>query len=145
MLHDRDALMVFNPRDWDDIKESEHRASITGANHNPGASVNYVSQLFATTEAAFCGATFPAVGVGDHSVSDIFSKPTTSGDFARDAEEGDPGGSLTINTAVNRRIQGSMELNSEDENRIPNIAGGLVANLRARPSWRSLTATPSLS
>ena len=53
------------------------------------------------------------------------------GDFDRDAQEGDPGGSLTINTAVNRRIQGSMELNSEDENRIPNIAAGLVANLRA--------------
>ena len=130
MLHDRDALIKFNPGDWDDIKESENRAAITGTNHNPGASVNYVSQLFATTEAAFCGASFPAVGVGDHSFP-IFSKPTTAGHFARDAEEGDPGGSLTINTAVNQRIQGSMELNAEDENRIPNIAGGLVANLRA--------------
>ena len=130
MLHDRDALLVFNPRDWDDIKESEHRAAITGTGVNPGSSVNYVMQLFATSEAAFCGASFPAVGVGDHSYP-IFSKPTEIGNFARDAQEGDPGGSLTINTATNRRIQGSMELNSEDENRIPNIAAGLVANLRA--------------
>ena len=130
MMHDRDALLVFNPRDWDDIKESENRAAITGTGVNPGASVNYISQLFATSEAAFCGASFPSVGVGDHSFP-IFSKPTEIGNFARDAEEGDPGGSLTINTATNRRIQGSMELNSEDENRIPNIAGGLVAALRA--------------
>ena len=131
MLHDRDALLVFNPRDWDEIKESENRAAITGTGVNPGSSVNYVMQLFATSEAAFCGASFPAVGVGDHSLPDLFSKPTEIGNFARDAEEGDPGGSLTINTATNRRIQGSMELNSEDENRIPNIAAGLVANLRA--------------
>ena len=78
MLHDRDALLVFKPGDWDDIKESEHRASITGTGVNPGASVNYISQLFATSEAAFCGASFPAVGVGDHSYP-IFSKPTTAG------------------------------------------------------------------
>ena len=128
-LHDRDALLVFKPGDWDDIKESENRASITGTSVNPGASVNYVSQLFATSEASFCGASFPSVGVGDHSFP-IFSKPTTIGDFDRDAEESDPGGSLTINTAVNRRIQGSMSMNSEDENRIPNIQPALGANLR---------------
>ena len=129
MLHDRDALLVFNPKDWDDIKESENRAAITGTVVNPGASVNYISQLFATSEAAFCGASFPSVGVGDHSFP-IFSKPTEIGDFARDAEEGDPGGSLTINTATNRRVQGSMSLNAEDENRIPNIQPALGANLR---------------
>ena len=130
MLHDRDAMMVFNPRDWDDIKESEHRASITGTTVNPGASVNYVSQLFATIGGGFLRGELPGGGVGDHSYP-IFSKPTTRGDFDRDAEEGDPGGSLTINTATNPAFKGSMELNSEDENRIPNIAGGLVANLRS--------------
>ena len=123
-LHERDALLVFKPGDWDDIKESEHRAAITGTGVNPGASVNYISQLFANSEAAFCGASFPSVGVGDHSFP-IFSKPTEIGDFARDAEEGDPGGSLTINTATNRRIQGSMELNAEDEKPHPQYRGGL--------------------
>ena len=129
MLHDRDALLVFKPGDWDDIKESEHRASLTGTAVNPGASVNYISQLFSTSESAFCGATFPAVGVGDHSYP-IFSKVTTAGDFDRDGAEGAPSGSLTINTATNRRLQATMELASEDENRIPNIAAGLVGHLR---------------
>ena len=133
MLGDREKILDLDPEDWRDILESENpekRAALTGTGANPGASVNYISQLFASSEAAFCGASFPAVGVGDHSYP-IFSKPTTSGDFARDAAESESSGSLTINTATNRRLQASMVLTSEDENRIPNIAGGLVAHLRA--------------
>ena len=130
MLGDRSKIITFDAEDWRDIMESENRASLTGTGVNPGASTSYISQLFAMSEAAFCGASFPAVGVGDHSYP-IFSKSTTAGDFARDAAEPAPAGSLTINTAVNRRLQSTMELAGEDENRIPNIAGGLVNHLRA--------------
>ena len=130
ILGEREQILKFEARDWQDIKETEHRAAITGTNVNPGVSVNYISQLFATSEAAFCGASFPAVGVGDHSYP-IFSKSTTAGDFGRDASEPESAGSVTINTATNRRLQSSMVLTSEDENRIPNIAGGLTSHLRA--------------
>ena len=130
MLADREKIVDLSARDWQDIKETEHRTALTGTGNNPGASTSYISQLFATSEAAFCGASFPAVGVGDHSYP-IFSKSTTANDFARNAAEPTPAGSLTINTAQNRRLQSTMEITGEDENRIPNIAGGLVAHLRA--------------
>ena len=90
-----------------------------------------MSRLFANSEGAFCGASFPSVGVGDHSYP-IFSDVTTAGDFARDGAESTPGGSITINTATNRRLQGTMDLASEDENRIPNITGSLTSHLRAK-------------
>ena len=130
MLGDRDKILDLSAEDWNEIKESEHRAALTGTGVNPGATTNYISQIFAMSEAAFCGASFPAVGVGDHSYP-IFSKSATAGSFDRDAAEGESSGSLTINTATNRRLQSSMVLTSEDENRIPNIAGGLVGHLRA--------------
>ena len=129
MLGDREKVLDLDVGDWRDIKESEHRTALTGTGVNPGSSTNYIAQLFANSEAAFCGASFPAVGVGDHSYP-IFSKSTTAGNFARAAAEPTPAGSLTINTAVNRRLQSTMEITGEDENRIPNIAGGLVAHLR---------------
>ena len=130
MLGERGKIDNLDARDWQDIIESEHRAAVTGTGVNPGSSTNYIQQLFGTSEAAFCGASFPAVGVGDHSYP-IFSKSTTANNFARDAAEPESAGSLTINTATNVRLQSSMVLTSEDENRIPNIAGGLVAHLRA--------------
>ena len=130
MLGDREKVVDLSVGDWKDIKESEHRTALTGTGNNAGASTRYIANLFATSEAAFCGASFPAVGVGDHSYP-IFSKSTTAGDFARAAAEPTPAGSLTINTAVNRRLQSTMEITGEDENRIPNIAGGLVGHLRA--------------
>ena len=130
LLGDRAKVLDLSADDWNEIKDTEHRAAVTGTGVNPGATTNYISQLFATSEAAFCGASFPAVGVGDHSYP-IFSKSLTAGDFARDATEPESSGSLTINTATNRRLQSSMVLTSEDENRIPNIAGGLVNHLRA--------------
>ena len=130
MLGDRSNVYDIDARDWRDMKESENRAAITGTGVNPGASTNYIAQLFATSEAAFCGASFPAVGVGDHSYP-IFSKSLTADDLDRDEAENESSGSLTINTATNRRLQSSMVLASEDENRIPNIVGGLTAHLRA--------------
>ena len=131
MLHEREDVLKVGADFWNDVKETEHRTALTGTGVNAGASTSYVSQLFSTTESAFMGASFPAVGVGDHSYP-IFSKVTTAGDFARAGSEGTPVGSLTINTATNRRLQATMEITGEDENRIPNIAGMLVSHLRAQ-------------
>ena len=130
LLGDRSKIFTFEAQDWLDIAESENRAALTGTGVNTGASTNYVAQLFGSGEAAFLGASFPAVGVGDHSWAQ-FSKSLTAGDFDRDASEAESSGSLAIMTATNRRLQASLVLASEDENRIQNIVGAAGAHLRA--------------
>ena len=129
ILGDRSKIYTFEAEDWVDIAESEHRAALTGTGVNTGASTNYIAQMFGSGEAAFLGASFPAVGVGDHSWAQ-FSKSTTAGTFARDAAEPESAGSLAIMTATNRRLQASLVLASEDENRIPNIVAAAGAHLR---------------
>ena len=130
LLGDRSKIFTYEAEDWIDIAESEHRAALTGTGVNTGASTNYIAQMFGSGEAAFLGASFPAVGVGDHSWAQ-FSKSLTAGSFDRDAIEPESSGSLAIMTATNRRLQASLVLASEDENRIQNIVGAAGSHLRA--------------
>ena len=130
ILADREDMIAYGAREWKDIKESEFRASLTGTGVNPGASTSYVSQLFAMSEGAFCGASFPAVGVGDHSAIRFSARARREATSPATQRNPPRQGPWTINTATNRRLQWSTEINTEDENRIPNIAGGLVGHMR---------------
>ena len=125
---DREEMLAFKPEELERVLNAEHRAAITGANVNAGASVSFADRLFGSGEAAFMNASFPAVGPGDHTYPIVSG--TGIANYARDGAE-TPAGGITINTVSNVRLQHSYEILGEDENRIPNLANQLVGDLRS--------------
>ena len=128
MLMDRSEELKLGADYFKELKEVEHRAVITGTTSNVGASANFLTRLFANSEAAFMNANMIPVGPGDHSFP-IVAGTDVASDYDRNAAE-TPDGAITINTAVARRIQKTYEVPEEDNHRIPGIANHLLGDLR---------------
>ena len=118
----------------DEAREIEElRAVITGVAAGTQASSNFMQRIFAGSDSAYMGATFPAVGPGQHAYP-IVSGSTQASVISRGTAEV-PAGGLSIETADPKRLQMSYEYDATDELTIPNIAAGLGADLRA--AWQA--------
>ena len=123
MLLDRDEFFNLDARVMEEM-----RAEVTGAAAGTASMLSFADRLFATSDGAYLGAMYPAVGPGRHAYP-IISGSTVAASYARGAAE-TPAGGLSIVNADPERIQHSYEYSSTDELTVPGVATYLAADLR---------------
>ena len=122
MLLDRDEEL-----DLEAQQVEEMRTVLTGVVGTAGMPT-FVDRLFATSDGAYVGATYPAVGPGRHSFP-VVSGTGVAAEYARDGDE-TPAGGLTVTNADPTRIQHSYEIARSDELQMPGIGMALQRDLR---------------
>ena len=123
MLLDRDEFFDLDARVMEEM-----RAEVTGAAAGTASMLSFADRLFATSDGAYLGAMYPAVGPGRHAYP-IISGAVVAASYARGAAETVSGG-LTIVNADPERIQHSYEYSSTDELTVPGVAAYLASDLR---------------
>ncbi len=127
MLLDRDVYYDMDSRTWGALVRDEKRTEVTGIVGTAG-SPSFIDRLLASSDAAYIGASFPAVGAGRHSYP-VVSGTSVAATIARGTAEA-PAGGLTIVTADPERVQQSYEYAAADELQVPGIANGLTSDAR---------------
>ena len=144
MLLDREEYFNLDSR----VVE-EMRAEVTGAAAGTASMLSFADRLFATSDGAYLGAMYPAVGPGRHAYP-IISGSTVAASYARGATE-TPAGGLSIVNADPERIQHSYEYSSTDEltvpgsGRVPGVGPADVADGEAWTTRSSTTSRPRLA
>ena len=122
MFLDRDEKLEINPQ-----QAEEMRTVITGVAADAG-NLTFVDRIFATSDGAYVGATYPAVGPGRHSYPVVDSR-TSAAEFNRTGNE-TPAGGISIVNADPTRIQRSYEVARSDELQMPGIGAALLRHIR---------------
>lgn len=110
--------------------EYEKRTAITGTS-NAAGNLTYVDRLFADSDAAYLGTSFPAVGPGRHSfpiVSGTVASQATA--VARGGQQ-IPAGGITIANADPESIRAAFTVANVDELVMPGIGAYLQSDIRA--------------
>ena len=123
MLLDREEYFNMDARVMEEM-----RAEVTGAAAGTASMLSFADRLFATSDGAYLGAMYPAVGPGRHAYP-IITGTTVAASYARGGAETVSGG-LTIVNADPERIQHSYEYSSTDELTVPGVAAYLASDLR---------------
>ena len=125
MLLDREEQVDLKPHE---LEEMRTIIASSGTGFSAAGSVTFIDRIFATSDGAYLGAQYPAVGPGRHSYP-VVSGNSVAAQFARGAAE-TPAGTLNIESADPTRIQKSYEYSRSDELQIPGIGAALQRDAR---------------
>ena len=121
--------MLIDREERFDLDAAETRAIATVTADTSVMQESIAARLFATGEAAYIGATFPAAAPGQHSFPVVTSSAIAQM-YARDANENIAAGQITTAKASAKRIQMSYEWASEDELSVNGLEAALAGDLR---------------
>ena len=122
MLLDRDREIKR-----DELEEM--RTVITGVVGTAGQPT-FVDRIFNSSDGAFLGAIYPAVGPGRHSYP-VVSSRTAAQERSRDQAVTLDGG-ISVETADPTRLQAAYELAKSDELQMPGIGAAFASHIRSR-------------
>ena len=111
-------------------KEYEKRTAITGTATDAG-NLTYVERLFADSDAAYIGASYPAVGPGRHSFPIVSSTVTSQATSVGRGAQQTPAGGITIVNANPESIRAAFTIANVDELVLPGIGNYLMGDIRA--------------
>ena len=111
-------------------KEYEKRTAITGTSNDAG-NLTYVDRLFADSDGAYIGTSYPAVGPGRHSFPIVTSTVGSQATAVARGTQQTPAGGITIANADPESIRAAFTIANVDELVMPGIGNYLMSDIRA--------------